>query len=75
MKLYYFYDREADVLYFSKGKPSPHSKTRETSDDVVLRMDSKSGEVVGFTILNFIGRLKKSNRPVALPIEAELTPA
>ena len=29
MKLYYFYDQEADVLYFSQGKPSARAVTRE----------------------------------------------
>lgn len=74
MQLYYYYDTEADVLYISKGKPSPRALTRET-DDVISRIDPRSKKVVGFTILNFLKRLKKSHRAVSLSIEAELVPA
>ncbi|MBI3442894.1 MAG: DUF2283 domain-containing protein [Candidatus Sungbacteria bacterium] len=75
MKLYYFYDQEADVFYASQGKPSSCVKTRETSDDVLLRLHPKTEKIVGFTILNFHKRLEKTNRPIALPIEANLMPA
>lgn len=74
MKLYYFYDQEADVLYFSQGKPSA-AKTREAADDVILRFSPKTGKVSGFTILNFRKRLKKTSHPISLPIEAEFVPA
>ncbi len=74
MKLYYYYDKEADVLYFSEGKPSPRAKSVETEDDVVLRIDPKTKKVVGFTILNFAKRLKR-RLPIELPIKAELLPA
>ncbi len=75
MKLYYFYDQEADVFYASQGKPSSRVKTREAGDDVLLRLHPKTEKVVGFTILNFRKRLEKAHGPVALPIEAELMPA
>lgn len=75
MKLYYYYDQEADVFYLSQGKPSARNKTRETSEDVVLRLHPTTGKVVGFSILNFSRRSRKSGRAVALPIEAELIPA
>lgn len=74
-KLYYYYDRKADVFYLSQGKPSPKAQSREASDDVVLRLDPKTKKVIGFTILNFTRRLKQKNLPIALPIQAELTPA
>jgi uncharacterized protein YuzE len=75
MKLHYFYDQEADVLYFSQGKPSTRAVTRETADDVILRMHPLTKKIMGFTILNFRKRLEKSNRPISLPIEANLMPA
>lgn len=75
MKLYYYYDKDADLLYFSKGKPSAKDKTQEFEDDVVLRFDSKTKKVKGFTILNFAKRSRKNHLPVSLPIEAELMPA
>ena len=75
MKLYYYYDKEADVLYFSEGKPSPRSRSIETADDVVLRINHKTKKVVGFTILNFEKRLGQHRLPIELPIKAELLPA
>lgn len=75
MKLYYYYDQGADVFYLSKGRPSPRVKTRETADDVILRLHPKTGAVVGFTILNFTRRLRRKRVAVSLPIQAELTPA
>ncbi len=75
MKLYYHYDKEADVLYFSQGRPSAKDVSRETADDVVLRVDPKTKRITGFTILNFSKRTSQKNVPVALPINAELTPA
>lgn len=73
MKLYYYYDREADVLYISKGKPSAKVITKETSDDVVLRLHPKTKKVVGFTVVNFAKRLRDRTGAVALPLELELT--
>lgn len=75
MKLYYYYDKEADALYFSQGKPSAKDTSRETADDVVLRVDPKSKRVRGFTILNFSKRVAQKGIPISLPINAELTPA
>lgn len=75
MKLYYHYDKEGGILYFSQGKPSAKDQSRETSDDVVLRIDPKTARVKGFTILNFSKRTSQKNVPVSLPIKAELTPA
>lgn len=74
MKLYYYYDQEADVLYFSQGKPSPKDEARETRDDVILRVNPKTGSVRGFTILNF-SRRNHTGRAISLPIEAQLTPS
>ena len=48
----FHYDREADVLYLSIGKPQK-AKTIEISEDFVLRLHPKSGQVVGMTIINF----------------------
>ena len=48
----FHYDREADVLYFSVGKPQK-AKTIEIGEDFVLRLHPKSGRVVGLTIINF----------------------
>ena len=75
MKLYYYYDKLADVFYLSQGKPSKNLISRESSDDVILRLDPKAKKVKGFTILNFSHRTTQANQAVALPIEAVLTAA
>ena len=51
-KVHFHYDREADVLYLSVGKPQK-AKTIEIGEDFVLRLHPKSGQVVGLTIINF----------------------
>jgi uncharacterized protein YuzE len=48
----FHYDREADVLYLSVGKPQK-AKMIEIGEDFVLRLLPKSGQVVGMTIINF----------------------
>ena len=75
MKLYYFYDQEADIFYFSEGKPSARTVSKETDDDVVLRLDPKTKQVKGFTILNFSKHSGSVRQPIELPITATLVPA
>lgn len=51
-KLYYHYDREADVMYFyfeRQGK----AKTVGLNEDFLLRLDSVTEEVAGLTIIGF----------------------
>lgn len=48
----FHFDREADVLYLSVGKPQK-AKTVEAGEDFVLRLHPKSGQVIGITIINF----------------------
>lgn len=67
-----FYDSEADVLYFSKGKPSAKDISDEASDEVVIRRNPKTKEVTGFTILNFSKKSKKKDKTIRLPLEIDL---
>ena len=53
MKLHYYYDRDADVMYFSQGKPSQKAISQEMPNDVIVRLDPKTKKIKGFTILNF----------------------
>jgi uncharacterized protein YuzE len=46
------YDEEADVLYISFGKPKA-SEVHDTGEDLLIRFDPATGEITGFTILNF----------------------
>src|SRR5574341_1655486 len=52
----YSFDREADVLYLSGGEPSADAESEEIGDDIVIHHDRATGDVVGFTILNFLKR-------------------
>lgn len=61
------YDREADVLYLSVGSPRP-AISRELGDDVLLRLDAETGQVVGLTILNLSTRSSLDD----LPLEIDL---
>ncbi len=63
----YFYDKEADVFYFSQGTPSASDETLEAGDDVLLRINPRSKKVRGFTLLNASRRLRGSSRAVSLP--------
>ena len=49
------YDREADVLYISFGESKP-AEGIDIGDGTILRIDPKTEEVVGLTILNFSKR-------------------
>ena len=67
-----FYDEEADVFYFSKGMPREDVESKEIGDDIVVRLNPDTTEVVGFTILNFTKRFKKDKNAKSIPLEAEL---
>lgn len=47
-----FYDEKADTLYVSFGEPVS-SETYDTGEDFLIRFDVKTGELTGFTLLNF----------------------
>jgi uncharacterized protein YuzE len=71
----FHYDREADVLYLSVGKPQ-RAKTVEMGEDFVLRLHPKTAEVVGMTIVNFsrhFPQLKPAR--LDLPINGSFDPA
>lgn len=51
-KIVMSYDREADTVYISFGKPKK-AVSDEIDPYVVVRRDPRTGEVVGITITNF----------------------
>jgi uncharacterized protein YuzE len=63
------YDQEADVLYLSVGAPR-RAISREAGDDVLLRVDPDSGEIVGLTILNLSTRDSLANLPIRVDLHA-----
>ncbi len=50
------YDKEADVLYISVGEPRP-AEGIDIGEGVIVRIDPKTKEVVGLTIINFARRI------------------
>lgn len=65
--LNYFYDKVADVFYFSQGAPSTHDETIEVGNDVLIRVNPRTKNVRGFTLLNASRRATPSSRRVTLP--------
>ncbi len=66
------YDKEADVLYVSKGKPSKVDASDEEKDEVVVRRDPETKEVRGLTIINFSKKAANKTLPIKLPAEISL---
>lgn len=65
------YDDEGDILDVSIGDPEK-AISNEVEDDFFLRVNPVSGEVVGFSILNFRKWFKGAKDIKTLPIKAEL---
>lgn len=49
-KVIWDYDREADTLYISFGKPQP-ALTLDLGEGMLARYREEDGELVGFTII------------------------
>ncbi len=65
------YDAKSDVLYLSVGVPR-RAISQEMGDDILLRVDPDTEEVVGLTILNLSTRFGVGQLPESLPIEIDL---
>ena len=65
------YDKDADVLYMSEGKPR-ESICKMLDNGVIVRKDPVTKEVVGFTIVDFITHFSKSI-PQPIPIGAQFS--
>ena len=65
------YDKKADVLYLSIGDPRP-AISEEVGDDILLRRDLETDEVVGLTILNLSTRFGSLKDTQPLPFEIEV---
>ncbi len=48
-----YYDEEGDFLEITIANPPEESYCEDINDDVFLRKDEKTGEIVGIGILNF----------------------
>ena len=68
-KLKFFFDKEGDVLDIVIGRPKG-AISKEIGNDIIMRIDPKTKEIVGFTILNFEKRFEHMKRSETLPITA-----
>ena len=65
------YDRIGDILYISKCPPYAGQESDEIGDEIVARMNPKTGEIENLEILFFTARLKESPT-LELPITADM---
>ena len=70
-KLAFQYDREADILHISNRSPYAEQETEELGDDVIARVNPKTGDVESLEVLFFSTRLLRSDL-FELPITADL---
>ena len=71
-ELKFFFDKQGDSLDIAIGEPEK-AISREIGNDIVMRVEPETGEVVGFTILNFEKRFEHLNKSETLPITATFT--
>ena len=73
-KINFFFDEEGDVLDITFGKPRK-AVAKELRNDIAVRVDPKTGEIVGIVILNFMERfrLKKKTEQIELPVKVTIT--
>ena len=71
-ELKFFFDKQGDSLDIAIGEPEK-AISREIGNDIVVRVKPDTGEVVGFTILNFEKRFEHLNSSETLPITATFT--
>ena len=60
------YDREADVLYVTKGAPE-HTDYVEYTEDVILRFHPETKQLVGFTLIDFSEHFAQKDSDITLP--------
>jgi len=69
-RLRFSFDKEADVLDISIGKPAK-AISKEIEDDFFIRVDPKTQKIVGFSILNFEKWFKDEKDKKIVPIRAD----
>ena len=60
------YDNGADVLYLSFG--NPRKAITEEAGDIGIRLDEKTNELVGITVIDFMKKFKKKHEPIEVSI-------
>jgi len=70
-KLAFQYDREADTLHISSRPAYAEQESEELGDDVIARLNPKTGDVESLEVLFFSTRLLRSDL-FELPVTADL---
>jgi uncharacterized protein YuzE len=60
-KLIFKYDRQADILYINRKDPYPEQESEEVGDDVIVRINPKTGDVENIEVLFFSTRLLRDS--------------
>jgi len=68
----FFYDKGNDIMDISFGKPKV-AISEEVDEDIVVRIDPNSREILGFTIINFASVFLKRFIAREKPIELTLS--
>ena len=61
-KIIFSYDNENDILELIFGDKSRAAISKEREDEVFLRLDPDTGELVGMTILGFKNYLSENQK-------------
>lgn len=69
-KLTFEYDRQGEILYVTSCPPYAEQESDELGDDVIARLNPRTGEVESLEILAFSSRLRDT--PFELPVTAAL---
>jgi len=69
-EMHVYYDSEGDLLEIRVGKPTK-GYMKDIGNDIFERVDEKTGEIRGFSILNFTKRSEKL-KCIDIPLPAQL---
>jgi uncharacterized protein YuzE len=70
-KLSFKYDREADILHIDKCPPYPEQESEEIGDEVIARLNPRTGEIENVEVLFFSTRLLRGDM-FEIPIRADM---
>lgn len=73
-KLTFKYYCEVDILYVNNVPLCAEQESEELEDEIIVRMDPKTGKVKNFEVLFFTSRLLRSEL-FSLPVIADLRQA
>jgi uncharacterized protein YuzE len=70
-KLTFQYNREADILYINTVAPYAEQESEELEDEIIARLNPKTGKIENFEVLFFTSRLLRREL-FSLPVTADL---